>query len=54
MAAYPGDGYKMSNYGFKEYSPEQVKEQWREGVVREKKVRAWDCWRGDGGYAIDI
>ena len=37
--AYPGDGYSMSNYGRKKYSPEQVKEQWKEHVVREIKVR---------------
>ena len=36
---YPGDGYKMSNYGYKYYSPDQVKEQWREKVMREEKVR---------------
>ncbi len=37
--AYPGDGYKMSNYGKKKYSPDQKKEQWKEYVGREKKVR---------------
>lgn len=36
--AYPGEGYKMSNYGLKSYTPEQVKEQWRESVDRENKV----------------
>ena len=38
MAAYPGEGYKMSNYGLKRYSPEQIKEQWRENVDRQTKV----------------
>ena len=38
MAAYPGEGYKMSNYGLKQYSPEQIKEQWRENVNRQTKV----------------
>ena len=38
MAAYPGEDYKMSNYGKKRYSPEQKKEQWREGVERAIKV----------------
>jgi len=37
MAAYPGEGYKMSNYGLKTYTPEQMKEQWRESVERETK-----------------
>ena len=36
--AYPGDGYSMSNYGKKRYSPEQLKEQWKEHVLRETKV----------------
>lgn len=36
--SYPGDGYKMSNYGYKSYTPEQVKEQWRESTVREAKT----------------
>ena len=36
--AYPGDGYKMSNYGVKTYTPEQMKEQWRESVERENKA----------------
>ena len=36
--AYPGEGYKMSNYGHKTYTPEQMKEQWRESVERETKV----------------
>ena len=38
MAAYPGEGYNMSNYGLKTYTPEQMKEQWREKVERESKV----------------
>ena len=38
MAAYPGEGYNMSNYGLKKYTPEQMKEQWREKVDRERKV----------------
>jgi hypothetical protein len=42
---YPGDGYKMSNYGFKNYTPDQVREQWKEAVVRERKV----SWGGGGG-----
>ncbi len=36
--AYPGEGYKMSNYGYKTYTPEQMKEQWRESVERENKL----------------
>ena len=36
--AYPGEGYKMSNYGVKKYTAEQVKEQWKKSVDREKKV----------------
>ena len=28
----------MSNYGYKTYTPEQTKEQWREAVERENKV----------------
>ena len=35
--AYPGEGYKMSNYGLKTYTPEEMKEQWREIVEREHK-----------------
>ena len=38
MMAYPGEGYKMANYGWKSYTPEQAKEQWRESVQREAKV----------------
>lgn len=38
MAAYPGEGYKMSNYGLKKYSPDQVKEQWKQAVHRQIKV----------------
>ena len=30
--AYPGDGYKMANYGSKWYTPSQEKEQWAEAV----------------------
>ncbi len=37
--AYPGDGYKMANYGWKSYTPEQIKDQWKESVYRENKVR---------------
>ena len=36
--SYPGEGYNMSNYGFKPYSPEQTKESWRENVLREQKI----------------
>ena len=36
--AYPGEDYKMSNYGYKWYDPEQVKENWRENVAREFKI----------------
>ncbi len=36
--AYPGDGYKMSNYGLKGYTPDQKKEQWKRAVQREEKV----------------
>ena len=36
--AYPGDGYKMSNYGHKTYTPEQTKEQWRESCTREHRI----------------
>ena len=36
--AYPGDGYKMSNYGLKSYSPEQSKEMWKEAVHREQTI----------------
>ena len=36
--AYPGDGYKMSNYGHKTYTPEQTKEQWRESCTRERRL----------------
>lgn len=36
--AYPGDGYKMSNYGHKTYTPEQTKEQWRESCTRENRI----------------
>lgn len=36
--AYPGDGYKMSNYGHKTYTPEQAKQQWRESCTREHKI----------------
>ena len=36
--AYPGDGYKMSNYGLKTYSPEQSKEMWKEAVHREQTI----------------
>lgn len=36
--AYPGEGYKMSNYGYKTYTPEQMKEQWRESVERERNL----------------
>ena len=36
--AYPGDGYKMSNYGHKTYTPEQTKEQWRESCTRERRI----------------
>lgn len=39
MAAYPGEGYKMSNYGKKKYSPDQKKEQLREAIERANKVR---------------
>ncbi len=28
----------MSNYGYKTYTPEQMKEQWRESVERENKL----------------
>ena len=28
----------MSNYGLKRYSPEQIKEQWRESTARQIKV----------------
>lgn len=37
--SYPGEGYKMSNYGLKRYSPEQLKEQWRENIDRQIKVQ---------------
>ncbi|XP_062501775.1 cilia- and flagella-associated protein 90-like [Corticium candelabrum] len=33
--AYPGEGYNMSNYGLKTYTPEQMKEQWREACEHE-------------------
>lgn len=36
--AYPGEGYKMSNYGYKTYNPEQIKELWRENTTREFKI----------------
>ncbi len=36
--AYPGEDYKMSNYGYKAYNPEQIKEQWRETTTREIKI----------------
>lgn len=36
--AYPGEGYKMSNYGLKTYTPEQIKEVWRESIGREIKI----------------
>ena len=36
--AYPGEGYKMSSYGYKPYNPEQIKEQWRETTAREVKI----------------
>ena len=36
--AYPGEGYKMSNYGYKTYTPEQIKEVWRESTARESKI----------------
>ena len=36
--AYPGDGYKMSNYGHKTYTAEQTKEQWRESCTRERRI----------------
>lgn len=36
--AYPGDGYKMSNYGHKTYTHEQTKEQWRESCTREHRI----------------
>lgn len=36
--AYPGEGYNMSNYGLKTYSPEQIKEMWRESTDREAKI----------------
>ena len=36
--AYPGEGYKMSNYGLKTYTPEQIKELWRESTTREIKI----------------
>lgn len=39
MAAYPGEGYKMSNYGLKTYSAEQIKLQWKKAVEREIKVK---------------
>ena len=35
--AYPGEGYQMSNYGLKTFTPEETKEQWREHVEREHK-----------------
>ena len=35
---YPGDGYKLSNYGHKTYTPEQAKEQWRESCAREQTI----------------
>eukprot|EP00118_Oscarella_pearsei_P026544 m.310073 g.310073 ORF g.310073 m.310073 type:complete len:171 (+) comp49410_c0_seq1:60-572(+) len=38
--AYPGEGYNMSNYGSKWYSPEQMKEQWREACERERALAA--------------
>ena len=28
----------MSNYGLKTYTPEQIKEMWREGIEREIKI----------------
>ena len=36
--AYPGDGYKMSNYGHKTYTAEQTKKQWRESCTRERRI----------------
>jgi hypothetical protein len=36
--AYPGEGYTMSNYGLKVYTPEQEKEQWKEACTREEKL----------------
>ena len=36
--AYPGEDYKMSNYGLKTYTPEQIKELWRENTEREIKI----------------
>ena len=36
--AYPGEGYRMSNYGRKTYTPEQVKEMWRESTDKEAKI----------------
>jgi len=38
MAAYPGEGYKMSNYGLKRYTMHQAMEQWKEAVEKEAKV----------------
>ncbi|XP_065827445.1 cilia- and flagella-associated protein 90-like [Oscarella lobularis] len=36
--AYPGEGYNMSNYGSKWYTPEQTKEQWRRACHRERAL----------------
>lgn len=38
IMAYPGDGYHMSSYGVKTFTPEEEKEQWREHVEREAKA----------------
>ena len=38
MASYPGEGYNMSNYKKKWYTPEQQKLQWEEAVRHENEV----------------
>ncbi|XP_022109202.1 uncharacterized protein C5orf49 homolog [Acanthaster planci] len=40
MAAYPGEGNKMSNYGLKVPTPEELKLLWEEIVGRERRIRA--------------
>ncbi|XP_072037638.1 uncharacterized protein [Amphiura filiformis] len=47
--AYPGEGNRMSNYGLKVPSPEELKLLWIELVGREKRVRANHlAIKGDG------
>ncbi|XP_038045043.1 uncharacterized protein C5orf49-like [Patiria miniata] len=40
MAAYPGEGSQMSNYGLKVPTPEELKLLWEEIVGRERRIRA--------------